>query len=381
MERSPSTSQILPGAGTIAARTLVLRRNLTQPGPLRKVFFGIASFLTTCTLAICGYMLAGWSFLDALYMVVITVFGVGYGETQPVNTPLLRLFTIGVIIAGSISVVYTVGGFVQLLTEGELRQVLETQRMTREISELEGHTIICGFGRMGQILAEKLKDAGQSFVVVDADDERISDAVALGYLVFNGNATDEFALEAAGIGRAKVLATVLPDDASNVYITLTARGMNPDLIILARGEFPTTEKKLKLAGADHVVLPPTIGALRMAHLITHPASLDFLDRNDGSSTINELLANLNLRMDELTIPANSGLAGRAVEDIEVRGRGMFVVTALRRATGEILNPLEGTEILEVGDTLIVVGHRRDLPQFARHFALKRQMQYRGNRTR
>ncbi|MEN9217031.1 MAG: TrkA C-terminal domain-containing protein, partial [Gloeomargarita sp. HHBFW_bins_162] len=171
----------------------------------------------------------------------------------------------------------------------------------------------------------------------------------------------------------------LPDDALNVFITLTARGLNEGITILARGEFPATERKLRLAGADHVVLPATIGAMRLAYLITHPATIDLLDRNDGSSTINEILNQISLRMDELLVPENSPLIGRTVGDVEVRGERTFIVVALRRADGTLVdNPDRGT-VVAVGDTLIVVGHRSDMPQLMQNFTLKRQMQYRGAR--
>jgi voltage-gated potassium channel len=236
----------------------------------RRIITGIVFFALTVMAAVGGYMVAGWNFLDAIYMVVITIFGVGYGEVQPLNSASLKVFTIFVIIAGALSVAYTVSGFVQLITEGEIHRALNLKRMTKEIDDLENHVIICGFGRIGQLVASKLRGDRQPFIIIDNDPERVAQAQAQGYLMYQGNATDETALEAAGIHRAKSLATVLPNDAANVFITLTAREMNPTLMILARGEMPSTEKKLRLAGADHVVLPASIGALRIAHLISHP---------------------------------------------------------------------------------------------------------------
>ena len=238
----------------------------------RRIFTGIIFFIITNIIGVIGYTLAGWNLLDAVYMMVITIFGVGYGEVKPLSSPNLKIFTILIIIAGALSVAYMVGGFVQMVTEGEINKALGVRRMTREIENLKDHVIICGFGRVGQILAREMVKARQPFVIIDNTPERITKAEALGYLIRLGSAMDEAVLLAGGIQRAKILATVLPDDASNVFITLTARELNPEIIILARGEFPTTEKKLKLAGANHAILPSTIGAMRMAHLITHPAS-------------------------------------------------------------------------------------------------------------
>ena len=227
----------------------------------RRILTGIVFFTLTVTLAVKGYVIAGWTLLDAIYMVVITVFGVGYGEVQPLTSTSLKIFTILVIIAGALSVAYIISGFVQFIAEDELRRFLEFKRMNKDIKLLENHVIICGFGRSGQMVAKNMKAARQPFVVVDKDPDRTELAREQGYLMYLGNATDETSLRAVQIHRARTLATVLPDDAANVFITLTAREMNPNLMIVARGELPSTEKKLRLAGANHVVLPAIIRPL------------------------------------------------------------------------------------------------------------------------
>lgn len=346
----------------------------------KKILFGAICFLLIVIVAVAGYVLSGWSLLDAVYMVVITVFGVGFGEIGPM-TPALRAFTMLVIVAGYVAVVYIVGGFIQMITEGEFNKALGARRMTREIASLRDHVIICGFGRIGQILARQLVEARMPFVVLDSNPDRIAAAEARGYLVRLGNASDEVILENAGIERAKVLASVLPDDAVNVFITLTARNLNPNLIIVSRGEYPSTEKKLRQAGADHVVLPAEIGALRMSHLITHPAALNFLEESNSERDVSEILAQMQLQMDELAIPSGSQLIGTSIGTVEVRGKGAFIVVALRRADGTIIiNPSQDV-FLHEGDTVIVVGHQGDIPRFASEYALKRQMQYRGARHR
>ncbi|AJD56616.1 potassium channel family protein [Synechococcus elongatus] len=355
------------------------RRSL--PPALRKVVIGGLFFLATQAIAILGYWLSGWSLLDAIYMVVITIFGVGYGEVRPINTPALRIFTIFVILAGTSSAVYLIGGLAQLVTEGEIRRALGVRRMTREIRTLQRHVIVCGFGRIGQTLARKVTEASLPVIVIDTDETRIRQAEEQGFLALRGSATDEAILIDAGVERAATIATALPDDAANVFITLTARGLNPNLTIIARGELPATEKKLLQAGADRVVLPATIGALRMAHLITHPAALNLLESSDSHQTLNELLGELDIQMDELAIAPQSPLIGHRLGAIEVSGKGAFIIVALRRATGEmILRP--GSDLfLHAGDTLIVIGHSGDLPRFAKHYALQRQVQYRGVRQR
>ncbi|HIK45920.1 MAG TPA: potassium channel protein [Leptolyngbyaceae cyanobacterium M65_K2018_010] len=347
----------------------------------RRIIAGIVFFSLTVVVAVIGYIMAGWGFLDAIYMVVITVFGVGYGEVKPLASPLLKLFTIFVIIAGALSVAYTVSGFVQLITEGEIRRALNLKRMTKEIEGLENHVIICGFGRIGQLVARKLKSEGQPLIVIDNDPERIALAQEQGYLMYQGNATDEAALEAVGIFRAKSLATVLPNDAANVFITLTAREMNPNLMILARGEMPSTEKKLRLAGADHVVLPASISALRMAHLISHPSAVDFLSQTDGHQGLNEFLAELDIQLNELTVAAGSSLIGGTIGDIELRGKGTFIIVALRRADGEVVIHPSRDTYLAKGDSVILMGHQGDMPSFVQQSVLKKEMRYRGARLR
>lgn len=343
--------------------------------PFQRIVTGATFLVVTIVCALIGYMGFGCPFLDALYMVVITIFGVGYGEFCPVS-PSTRLFTILVIVAGVVSVTYIVGGVVQMMAEGEMKQVLEHRRKTRDLENLQRHTIICGFGRIGQVLSRQLVESKQPFVILDNSEERIAIAEEMGYRVFLGNATDEYTLLAAGIERAKVLATVLPDDAANVFITLTARGLNPDLVIVARGEMSSTEKKLRLAGADHVVLPANISGQRMANLITHPNTIEFLDQNDERARLNELLAQINVQVDELTIPPNSLLVGHPLADLEVRGKGIFIVVALKKDGKLIIHP-DHTTLLNVGDTVIVLGHRGDIPKFTRLYKMKQSTQYRG----
>ncbi len=347
-------------------------------GSLKRVLTGVAFFILTVLLATIGYIVAGWSPLDAFYMVVITVFGVGFGEVQPINTPALKIFTMLVIISGTSSTVYAVGGFVQMVTEGEIKQILERRLMSQTIKTLKDHVIICGFGRMGQILTRKLTDAQVPFVVIDNNVDRIEQAESQGYLVYLGNATDDTVLYKAGIESARALATVLPDDAANVFITLTARELNPKLMILSRGELPSTEKKLRLAGADQVVLPASISAMRMAHMITHPATIDFFSQGDGRNTLNELLGRMDIQMDELAISPKSGMIGATIADIEIRGKGTMIIVALRRVDGTVITHPEQMTILNEGDAVIVMGHRSDIPQIMRSLVVRRRSGYRGS---
>ena len=338
-----------------------------------RIVAGVGIFLAIIILAVIGYRLDGCSWLNSLYMVVITIFGVGYGEMCPVNTPHAKIFTMMIIVAGTSSSVYIIGSIIQTIAEGELKQALGVRQMTYGIESLEHHTIVCGYGRIGRILANKLEANGVPFVVIDYNAERTEAAEFHGYLVKTGNATDEEVLLSVGIDRANVLATVLPDDATNVFITLTARGLNSKLRILARGELPSTEKKLRLAGADQVILPASISATRMADMIMHPVTLDFLDQEEDRSTLNELLARVDVQVDEVAIAPNSPLINGTIGGLEEQGKGTFIVVALRKASGEMYIHPARHERLESDDILIVMGHRDDLPRVVQRYVVRRQV--------
>ncbi|MFK8183692.1 MAG: TrkA family potassium uptake protein [Phormidesmis sp.] len=362
---------------------------LTTPTAMRplsrnsfqRINTGILFFSITILVAVLGYIIAGWTPLDAIYMVVITIFGVGYGEVNPLETASLRIFTILVIIAGALSVAYIVAGFVQLVTEGEIRRALHIRQMTQEIDSLHNHVIVCGYGRMGQMLAQKLRADHQKFIILDKNTERIDDAQEHGYLVYLGDATDEEDLQAVGISRARVLATVLPSDAANVFISLTARELSPHIMVIARGTLPSSEKKLRLAGADQVVLPATIGALRIAHLISRPNAVNFLAQNDDRVSLNELLAEIDIQINELAVTPESALLKRTVGDVENHSQGTFIIVALKRADGTITIHPNHQEVLYENDVVMIMGHQGDMPNFAQRSALKTQLRYRGARVR
>jgi voltage-gated potassium channel len=316
--------------------------------------------LCTSIIGVSGYLIAGWRLLDALYMVVITIFGVGYGEVRAMESDGLRVFTIGLIISGCSALVYIMGGMFQLITEGELNRALGRRRMTKEIDALEGHVIVCGFGRIGRVLAHSFRQARVPFVVIDQDARRVEDAAGFGVLVFEGDATQEQTLEAAGITRARALATVLPNDALNVFITLTARSLAPKLSIIARGEDPRTERKLLAAGADRVVLPAAIGADQIAHLITHPL-LNDLFTGDSLSSLSHMFGVLGAGFDVFRVEPNSSMLGHSLHDLEGAAQGGFMVVALRRANGALLSAPAESTLLEAGDEVLLMGRASRLP--------------------
>jgi voltage-gated potassium channel len=340
----------------------------------RRIIIGGVFFGLTCVAAIGGYMLAGWHLLDAIYMVVITVFGVGYGETKPLDSPALKIFTMSVIVAGCSSGIYVVGGFVQMIAEGEINRVLGTRRMSKGIEQLKDHALICGFGRVGQMLAHDLREAGFPFVVIESSEERMQKAQAAGYLAVLGSAAEEPILEAAGIDRARVLASVLPEDSANVFVTLTARELNPTSEIIARAESPSTEKKLRRSGATRIVMPALIGATKMANMIIRPSAEELLLDATGKSLLHEELKAIGLTMTEIELPADSPLAGQTVADVELGGG--FVVVGVKRADGSFVQHPEPGMSLAVGDVFLILGHQEAVPQLSRR-AKVQAMKYRG----
>jgi Trk K+ transport system NAD-binding subunit len=215
--------------------------------------------------------------------------------------------------------------------------------------------IICGYGRIGLRLAKDLTVGGASVVVLERDEASFAEARDAGYLSWHGDATDESALRAVGVERAKVLATVLPSDAANVFITLSARSLNDRLKIIARAEEPSTERKLIQAGADQVVLPTHIGAERMADMVLFPDTARFVRNSERMQGFEKTLRDLGLEFVVVMVEAGSAVVGLTVAELELRAKGAFFVVQIDRADGEhITRPPEDLKI-EGGDGLLVVG--------------------------
>ena len=329
--------------------------------PTRNLVNGLAFLVLVMAIGIAGYRFGGgWGWSDATYMVVITVFTVGYGEVRPILEEGLRGFTLGLIILGSLSVIFVSGSLVQFLLEGQIRRILGDRRMSAELKKLTNHTIICGYGRIGRMVAAYLKSGLRSFIIVDRDKERLEDARECGYLTLEGEATEEAVLIEAGIHRAAVLATVLPSDATNVFITLSARDLNPRLMIISRGENPSTERKLIQAGANHVVLPAHIGAERISHLIRFPEADDLIDNAEKSYHLRQELHDLGLTMEEVALPADSPYLGRTVGELERAAASSIIVVALHHAPGGTeLRPRSST-VLRSGDGIVALSRNGQL---------------------
>jgi voltage-gated potassium channel len=305
-------------------------------------------------LAVIGFVLSGWSLGDAAYMVLLTIFSVGFSEVHPIDTSWLRALTMATILLGCTGMIILTGALVQFLAHLQLRSLLGIDRMTAQIDKLTNHTIICGYGRIGQQLAHELAQARESFVIVERDPSKFTLAQASGYACLTADAAEEASLMAVGIDRARVLATVLPSDASNVFITLSARSLNPSLQIIARGEVPSTERKLIHAGADKVVLPMHIGAERIAEMILYPTTAQLIDESASMRDLKRGLHEIGMELEALTVPPKSALAGATVADAERQGNGAFFIVQIERPGAQIFARPGKHFIIEAGDSVILI---------------------------
>lgn len=297
-----------------------------------------------------GYMLIeGWTFFDSLYMTIITLSTVGYSELSGLS-PAGRLFTIILIIGGVGTVLYSLSIGARFILEGEFREVFGRSRLEKRIKELKDHYIICGFGRMGKIIAKELKSKGVDFIAIEKNPV-VHEKDDL--LIFEGDATQDETLKECGIERAKGLITVLSTDAENLYVVLSAKGLNLNLFIVARAGEEGSEQKLLRAGADRVISPYHIGGLRIAHTVLKPAVVDFIEFATKTG-------NIDLQMEEIPIPEGSGLVGLTLDQCGLGRELGIIIVAIKRATGEMkFNPTFRTTI-KAGDTLIVLGEVQKL---------------------
>jgi len=319
--------------------------------PTRRLLWGVCVLVTIIAAGVIGYVvIEEWSFVDALYMTIITITTVGYAEVHPLTTSG-QIFSIFLIVGGVSGALYALSGIAGYIIEGHLGTTLGRRRMERTVAKLKGHFILCGYGRVGQEIARIFTEEGVSFVIIDKDRENIATAEKDGYLYMPGDATSDEALEEAGIKRARGLVIAVGNDADSVYITLSARGLRPDLFIEARASSSAAGAKLKKAGANRIIAPYSLGARRMAELALRPAVVDFIDtviRSRGR----------DLQMENITVSHDSALAGLTVE--ETRHRTKAAILTISRKGGKLLVNPSREETIEAGDRLITLGTKKQL---------------------
>ncbi len=316
---------------------------------VRRIQFALLAVLAVVAAGCIGYLVLGFGPLDALYQTVTTITTVGFRELHPLSTAG-KIFTIVLIIAGVGTALYAFSVVLESLVEGHLRQHVERRRMRRDIARMSGHTIVCGWGRVGRAVAGYLAGQGAAVVVVDVDPQRVADVT---YPALMGDVTDDEVLRKAGIRRARALVAAINTDAENVYVTLSARSLRPDLIIIARARTEASEPKLLRAGATRVVNPQRIGGQRIAAAALQPNVVEFLDvvMHDGS---------LEFRLEEIPVRAGSRLAGRTLQQANVGETTGALVLALRGRDGTFLaNPPMHTPV-GAGYILIAIGTQQQL---------------------
>ena len=318
---------------------------MSTADPIRKILCGMGICLISSIVALNSYIAAGWGVLDSAYMVIITLFGIGYGEVHPISDPILKIQTITLIIVGCLSGLYSVGGFIQLVAEGEIKRAFGAQRISRGIRKMKNHAIICGYGRVGKMLAADLAVQKVPFVVVDTSQERLAEAEEQGYLIVSGDATCDEVLKNAGIQKAKTLACVLPKDAINVFITLTARDLSPEIDIISRAESPSTERKLRRSGATHVIMPAAIGALRMSQIIQ--------ETNAGTQFDTQELQPVSTSLRAVPVTDEGELAQTTLQLAKETLRELGNVVGVQRGASEIMTNLHEASVLHSGDIVLL----------------------------
>ena len=316
--------------------------------PVRHFKISMCILLMLVSAGTIGFMtIEKWRFLDAIYMTVITLGTVGFKEIHDLSDSG-KIFTMMLIVVGVSVLGYIVGSLAQIMFEGQIQRVIGRKKVEKKIDALKNHYIICGFGRIGSLICKEFTAHKLPFVVVEKDLETLEKLEEEGFLHLKGDATMDETLLKAGIKRAKGLISVVTSDTSNVYITLTARGLNPDLYILARSGEEGSDIKLKRAGANKVVSPYFIGGTRMAQSILRPNVVDFIEIATGSE-------HLDLQMEEITIPPHSAFAGETLVSSGFRKEIGVIIVGIKKSHGKmVFNPHSHSKI-EGGDTLIILG--------------------------
>jgi voltage-gated potassium channel len=302
-----------------------------------------------------GYVLIeGWNWWDAFYMTMITITTVGYGEVHPLS-PAGQAFTVVIILGGAGTFLYGFTQLTALIAGGHFLERRERRRYARMLEHLADHFVLCGYGRMGEIIAREFSRQHVPFVVIERNPDRVQTAMELGFLAVEADASNEDVLRRVRIDRARGMVAAVGTDAENVYAVLSARLMKPDLFIVGRAETDDARTKLKRAGADRVISPYHIGGLQLAQSALRPAVVDFVTLATSSE-------NLDLNLEQVHLADASPLVGRSLLDAGLRQKYGVVVVGIRRRDGHMdFNPPPDAE-MRAGDDLVVLGRSESLKE-------------------
>lgn len=302
-------------------------------------------------------LIENYTFLEGLYMTLITLTTIGFGEVKPLSEKG-RLFTILLILVGIAFVASQLATLGNYIADGQFLQMYRRRRMKKKLARIRDHYIICGYGQMGKIVAAELLRYNLPVVIIEKSEEELLKLEELGLPYLQGDATEEEVLIEAGIDRAKGLVSLVTKDTDNVFIVLTARDLNRNLLICARAGSPGAEKRLKKAGADRVVSPYASGAIRIAHNIIRPTVTDFLELALSGE-------GMELGMEEIRLPSGVPIIGKNLIDSNIRGSYNLIVVAIKKSDGSMIYNPAPTEILQQDDILIAIGPKQRLSQFAK----------------
>ena len=318
----------------------------------RQFIFSLLLIALVVLFGTAGYMvIEGWSAFDSLYMTIITITTVGYRELHVLSIEG-KAFTMTLIVIGVGTILYTLNNAARVVIEGELRNIFGRRKVEKKIRGLRNHYIVCGYGRIGAVICKELRNEGASFIVIEKE-QMVTELSDHDILFLRGDATKDEFLKEAGIEHAKGLISVLPTDAENLYVVLTARVLNPELKIVARAGEEGSEQKLLRAGADSVVSPYHIGGLRIAHTLLKPAVVDFIEFATRSG-------NIDLQMEEIYVNEKSEMTGMTLDECGIGRELGIIIVAIRRSGGDMrFNPTFRTTI-KPGDVLIALGERSKL---------------------
>jgi len=317
----------------------------------------IVIFPTIISVGTFGFHLVeGWNFGDSLYMSIITVFTVGFTEVQPLSQ-LGELFTIALILLGLGGITYTFSAITNYVVAGEVRGFLRGHRMRRYIDSLSGHYVICGYGEMGRQVCRELHRKGKTLMIVDISEEAVGHARDDGFLALEGDAGLDSVLIQCGIERAKGIVVATDDDATNLLVVLSARGLRSDLPIVARANLEEVREKLFRSGATGVLFPQGVAGRRMAQMLLNPEISDFLDVISYDESLELILENF-------TVSEGSLLENKSLKDSRIRELTGASVVGLKRAGVGVIPSLKTTTVLQAGDIVFALGTREQLDQLA-----------------
>jgi voltage-gated potassium channel len=315
------------------------------------VLVGICAIVVMGTV---GYrLIEGWGLLDSLYMTVTTIFTVGFGEVHPLSAAG-AVFTLVLIVCGVGTILYGLGAMMEFVVGGQLSGVFRRRVVRRQVDGLEEHYIICGYGRVGESVARQFAAHRVKFVVVDSDPESLAQAEEAGYLTVRGDAASDEILDAAGVKRAKGLVSAVGSDAGNMFVVLSARVLNPDLLIVARAGSEDVVSKLQRAGANQVVSPYGIGGKRMATLMLKPLVSDYLEVVTGGGELAFLV-------EEFQLGGDCCVIGKSIEALDVRKKTGATILAVQHASTGIFDTNPSPESrMTPGDKIIAIGTAEEI---------------------